>query len=80
MEVTEKFRVAMTEARERNNLSKSDLARQISKSPSFICDIESKRKAPSLETAIDISKTLGLSMDKIFELKLRSKRNKEAEL
>lgn len=67
MESIEKFRLAITEARERNNLSKSDLARKIKKSPSFICDIESKRKAPSLETAIDIAKTLGISLDKIFE-------------
>jgi DNA-binding XRE family transcriptional regulator len=66
METVEKFRVAMTEAREEKKLTKSDLARKISKSPSFICDIESKRKAPSLETAIDIAKTLNLSLDKIF--------------
>jgi|GEM_PF-6832969 len=66
MEVVDKFRSAMTEAREKSNLSKSDLARMISKSPSFICDIESKRKTPSLETAIDIAKILGLSLDKIF--------------
>jgi DNA-binding XRE family transcriptional regulator len=77
MQEVEKFRVAMTEAREKNNLSKSDLAREISKSPSFICDIESKRKNPSLETAIDIAKALNLSMDKIYNLKLRSQRNKE---
>lgn len=71
MEVVDKFRSAMTEAREKSNLSKSDLARMISKSPSFICDIESKRKTPSLETAIDIAKILGLSLDKIFVWKLR---------
>lgn len=67
MKTVEKFRLAMTEAREKNNLSKSGLARKISKSPSFICDIESKRKSPSLETAIDIAKILNLSLDKIFE-------------
>lgn len=66
MEAVEKFRVAMTEAREEKKLTKSDLARKISKSPSFICDIELKRKTPSLETAIDIAKTLNLSLDKIF--------------
>ncbi|MBY6804237.1 helix-turn-helix transcriptional regulator [Clostridium botulinum] len=57
----------MTKTREKNNLSKSDLARKISKSPSFICDIESKRKKPSLETTVDIAHALGLSLDKIFK-------------
>lgn len=61
-----KFSKAMKQAREKNNLSKSDLARKISKSPSFICDIEAERKTPSLETTIEIAKTLKLSLDKIF--------------
>ncbi len=67
MEATEKFRDAMIEAREKKHLSKSDLARSIEKSPSFICDIEAKRKNPSLETAISISKVLDISLDKIFK-------------
>lgn len=67
MDIAEKFRDAMAEARKEKNLSKSDLARKINKSPSFICDIEANRKTPSLETAIDIAKTLGLSLDKIYK-------------
>jgi putative transcriptional regulator len=67
VDAMDKFREEMTKTREKNNLSKSDLARRISKSPSFICDIESKRKKPSLETTIDIAQVLGLSLDKIFK-------------
>jgi len=66
METSEKFRKAMVEAREKKHLSKSDLARSVEKSPSFICDIEARRKKPSLETAISISKKLGISLDEIF--------------
>nr|DAP09914.1 MAG TPA: Helix-turn-helix XRE-family like protein [Caudoviricetes sp.] len=43
------------------------MARSIEKSPSFICDIEAKRKNPSLETAISISKVLEIPLDKIFK-------------
>ncbi|MBS6501420.1 MAG: helix-turn-helix transcriptional regulator [Clostridium sp.] len=67
MDAMDKFREEMTKTREKNNLSKSDLARRISKSPSFICDIELKRKKPSIETTIDIAQALGLSLDKIFK-------------
>lgn len=67
MENVDKFRIAMKEARNKNKLSKSDLARKISKSPSFICDIEANRKNPSLDTAVLISKALGISLDKIFK-------------
>ena len=67
VEATEKFRDAMIKAREKKHLSKSDLARSIEKSPSFICDIEAKRKNPSLETAISISKVLEIPLDKIFK-------------
>ncbi|WP_185966813.1 helix-turn-helix transcriptional regulator [Clostridium sp. HBUAS56017] len=70
MELMDKFREEMIKARKKNNLSKSDLARMISKSPSLICDIESKRKNPSLQTAVDIANILGLSLDKIFMRKL----------
>lgn len=78
MKLIDKFRLEMTKAREENNLSKSDLARMVSKSPSFICDIESKRKKPSLETTVDIANILDLSLDKIFKQKLRCK-SKECE-
>ena len=63
----EKFREEIEKSRIKLNLSKSDLARRISKSPSFICDIECGRKNPSLETALSIAKELGISMDKIIK-------------
>lgn len=63
----EKFRKAMTESRISRCMSKSDLARKIKKSPSFICDIENKRKNPSVETMIDISNVLDISLDKILK-------------
>jgi ribosome-binding protein aMBF1 (putative translation factor) len=77
MNKIDKFRFEMTKTREEQKMSKSDLARMISKSPSFICDIESKRKKPSFETAGDISNILGISLDKIFNNKLRIESKKE---
>ena len=71
MTYAEKFREKMNRARIENKLSKSELAKKVSKSPSFICDIESGRKNPSFETAINISKVLNISLDKIFKDKLR---------
>ena len=66
MTYLEEFKKEMMRARSEIKLSKSDLARKISKSPSFICDIECGRKKPSLETAFDISKELGISLDEIL--------------
>lgn len=62
----DKFRRAMIENRVKKKLTKSDLARKVNKSPSFICDIEACRKKPSLDTAVAISQALDISMDKIF--------------
>ncbi len=67
MTYVERFREGMNKARIENKLSKSDLAKKVSKSPSFICDIECGRKSPSFETAINISKVLNISLDKIFK-------------
>lgn len=64
---SEKFREEINKSRIRLNLSKSDLARRISKSPSFICDIECGRKNPSLETAMSIAKELKISLDEIIK-------------
>lgn len=66
-DIMDKFREAMIENRKEKKLSKSELARKVNKSPSFICDIEASRKNPSLDTAVTISQVLGISMDKIFK-------------
>ena len=65
-DIMDKFRKAMIENRIKKKLTKSDLARKVNKSPSFICDIEACRKKPSLDTAVAISQALDISMDKIF--------------
>ncbi len=75
----EKFRKIMNKARVENKLSKSELAKRVSKSPSFICDIESGRKNPSFETAINISNVLNISLDEIFKENLRLESNKDEE-
>jgi putative transcriptional regulator len=66
MNEVEEFRDKITNLRKKNKLSKSDLARAIDKSPSFICDIESGRKNPSFETAVAIARILDISIDKII--------------
>lgn len=68
MNNVDKFRLFMVKSRIENNLSKSQLARLIGKSPSFICDIECGRKNPSFNTSISIAKVLDISIDKIFYL------------
>lgn len=47
-------------------MSQKRLAKEVSKSPQLICDIEAGRKNPSVNTLFCIAKVLNLSLDKIF--------------
>lgn len=66
MNAEDKFRQAMINERTKHNISKSYLAKKIKKSPSFLCDIEACRRNPSINTMVDIAKTLKISLDDIF--------------
>ncbi|GEA17785.1 helix-turn-helix transcriptional regulator [Moorella sp. E306M] len=47
-------------------ISQTRLATRIGRSPQLICDIESGRKKPSIDTLIAIAKELDISLDDIF--------------
>ncbi|EJO5348376.1 helix-turn-helix transcriptional regulator [Clostridium botulinum] len=66
MKAEDKFRQAMIYKRVQLNITKTKLAKMIEKSPSFLCDIESERKNPSISTMVDIAKNLRISLDDIF--------------
>ncbi|WP_434302630.1 helix-turn-helix transcriptional regulator [Clostridium botulinum] len=66
MKAEDKFRKAMIDKRVQLNITKTKLAKMIKKSPSFLCDIESERKNPSISTMVDIAKNLQISLDDIF--------------
>lgn len=66
MKAEDKFRQAMIDRRVEQNITKTKLARMIRKSPSFLCDIEARRKNPSISTMVEIAKELKISLDDIF--------------
>lgn len=66
MNVEDKLRVAIKDARKANDMTQIQLAQSIGMSTSFICDIEAGRKNPSIITLELIVKTLDMSLDKIF--------------
>lgn len=66
MNIEEKLRLAIKDARKSKHMTQTKLAQSIGMSTSFICDIESGRKNPSVTTLALIAKTLNLSVDKIF--------------
>ncbi|MCR4436198.1 MAG: helix-turn-helix transcriptional regulator [Clostridiales bacterium] len=58
--------VQIKNARVQMKMTQTELAKQIGKSPQFICDIEAGRKLPSISTLSMLAKILKLSLDKIF--------------
>lgn len=46
--------------------TKAELSRRTGISEQLLCDIEAKRRMPSLKKLIDLAKTLNLSLDEIF--------------
>lgn len=54
------------EKRGEKGISQTKLAAIIGRSPQLICDIESGRKNPSIDTLIAIAKELDISLDGIF--------------
>lgn len=61
-----KLAAIMKQEREKRNLSQTQLAIRINRSPQLICDIEAKRKGPSLNTIVLMAKELGFSLDDLF--------------
>ncbi|MEG2342466.1 MAG: helix-turn-helix transcriptional regulator [Bacilli bacterium] len=66
MKAEDKFRKVMVDERVKKNISQTNLAKMIKKSPSFLCDIEAERRNPSITTMVDIAKSLKISLDDIF--------------
>lgn len=64
--VKDQFKDAMILARKNKNMSQTELAEAIEKSPSMICDIEKGRKKPSMPVMVSIAKVLEISLDNIF--------------
>ncbi len=59
--------------RESKDLSLRELARRISASPSFLSDIELKRRYPSVETLHDIADKLNTPYDVLRQLMLKDR-------
>lgn len=54
------------EKREEKQISQTELALRIQRSPQLICDIEAGRKKPGIETLVRLAKELCFSLDNIF--------------
>lgn len=61
--------------REEKNISQSSLADKVGISRRFLCDIESGKSNPSVYTAIKISDSLDVAVDKLFVLNHLNKGN-----
>lgn len=61
-----RFGTTMKDKREEINITQTELAKAIGKSPQLICDIEAGRKNPGRNTLVAIAKKLGISLDDIF--------------
>ena len=55
------------EARERSGLTQEDLAAELDMSPTHISVLERGRKAPKLETLVNIANTLHVSTDMLLQ-------------
>lgn len=60
------FEAIMKNKRKEKDITQTELAKNIGKSPQFICDIEAGRKNPGRKTLIAIAKVLDISLDDIF--------------
>lgn len=58
--------LCVREKREAFNMSQTQLAKKINRSPQLICDIEAGRRNPGRETLLLLAKQLNMSLDKIF--------------
>jgi putative transcriptional regulator len=65
-EKLQKLSKIIKEKREEQHLSKTELALRIGRSPQLICDIESNRKGPSLDTLVAMASELKFSLDAFF--------------
>lgn len=64
--IKEKFKDAVIIARKNKNMSQTELAKEIDKSTSLVCDIEKGRKKPSMTVMVAIAKALNISLDNTF--------------
>ncbi len=64
--IKEKFKDAVIVARKNKNMSQTELAKEIDKSTSLVCDIEKGRKKPSMTVMVAIARVLNISLDSTF--------------
>lgn len=56
----------ISDARIRNNMTQEELAEQLNITPSFLSNIETAKRKPSLNTLLSLADKLSLSLDYIF--------------
>ncbi len=72
--ISDLFRANLRAIREELGLSQSELARRIERKPSYICDLENKRRpGVTLETVAAIAEGLGVAPATLLSTALRRK-------